>query len=70
MELDEQNPLPWMKIRSIRSDLPAAHRLTESLKSASKTTESFRFRGHDGHWHPSTSPLNLVLLDQHTTAGM
>ena len=65
-ELDEQNPLPWIH----EEDVPAAHQLSEGLASASRTTGSLRFRGHDGHWHSLAVTLNLVLLDQHTTAGM
>lgn len=65
-ELDEQNPLPWIH----DDDLLAAHELADGLASASKMTGTLRFRGHDGHWHPVAVTLNLVLLDQHTTAGM
>lgn len=65
-ELDEQNPLPWIH----DDDIPAAHELSAGLATTPKTTGTLRFRGHDGHWHPLGVTLNLVLLDQHTTAGL
>ncbi len=65
-ELDEHNPLPWIH----DEDWPVANELAEGLVAASKTTGQLRFRGHDGRWHPLDVTLNLVLLDQHTTAGM
>ena len=65
-ELDEQNPLPWIH----DDDLPAAYTLTAELATSPRTAGTLRFRGHDGHWHPLSVTLNLVLLDQYTTAGL
>ena len=50
--------------------LPTADALTAELATSPRTTGTLRFRGHDGHWHSFAVTLNLVLLDQHTTAGM
>lgn len=63
MELDEQNPLPWIH----EEDLPAAHRADRGLGIRVQDHRiSSLPRGHDGHCHPLDVTLNLVLLDQHT----
>ena len=35
-----------------------------------RATGTLRFRGADGSWIPVTISAGIVLLDQHTTAGL
>jgi hypothetical protein len=65
-ELDEHNQLPWIH----DDDVGDAHALVAKLATSPKVLGTLRFRGQDGHWHTLAVTMNLVLLDQHTTAGM
>ncbi len=65
-EMNERNPLPWIH----EDDLATAQALAAGLATAPHTSGTLRFRGDDGHWQPISVTANLVLLDQHTTAGL